>query len=138
VSLRELMDDRLLDALLERSRDQAGGLRLTAEGSMLGQLVRAALQRAQKVELTAHLGYERHERGGAGNARNGAIAKQAGAGALAEQRGYGRGVGVVREGARRGGFGRGGSRMARRYRPEELSGDAALVAEAVLADALGG
>ena len=27
--LRELMDDRLLDALLERSRDQAGGLRLT-------------------------------------------------------------------------------------------------------------
>jgi hypothetical protein len=24
--LRELMDDRLLDALLERSRDQAGGL----------------------------------------------------------------------------------------------------------------
>jgi hypothetical protein len=32
--LRELMDDRLLDALLERSRDQAGGLRLTGEGSM--------------------------------------------------------------------------------------------------------
>jgi hypothetical protein len=25
------MDDRLLDALLERSRDQAGGLRLTGE-----------------------------------------------------------------------------------------------------------
>ena len=39
--LRELMDDRLLDALLERSRDQAGGLRLTGEGSMLGELVRA-------------------------------------------------------------------------------------------------
>jgi hypothetical protein len=37
--LRELMDDRLLDALLERSRDQAGGLRLTGEGSMLGELV---------------------------------------------------------------------------------------------------
>jgi hypothetical protein len=32
--LRELMDDRLLDALLERSRDQAGGLRLTGEGSI--------------------------------------------------------------------------------------------------------
>ena len=28
-----LMDDRLLDALLERSRDRAGGLRLTGEGS---------------------------------------------------------------------------------------------------------
>ena len=31
---RELMDDRLLGALLERSRDQAGGLRLTSEGSI--------------------------------------------------------------------------------------------------------
>jgi hypothetical protein len=45
VPLRELMDDRLLDALLERSRDQAGGLRLTGEGSMLGELVRAVLER---------------------------------------------------------------------------------------------
>ena len=46
VPLRELMDDRLLDALLERSRDQAGGLRLTGEGSMLGELVRAVLEPA--------------------------------------------------------------------------------------------
>jgi transposase-like protein len=76
VPLRELMDDRLLDALLERSRDQAGGLRLTGEGSMLGELVRAVLERALESELTAHLGYERHEPGrGAGNARNGSIAK---------------------------------------------------------------
>ncbi len=74
--LRELMDDRLLDALLERSRDQAGGLRLTGEGSMLGELIRAVLERALEAELTAHLGYERGERGGAGgNARNGSIAK---------------------------------------------------------------
>src|SRR6202451_1784126 len=73
--LRELMDDRLLDALLERSRDQAGGLRLTGEGSMLGELVKAGLERALESELTAHLGYDRHERGGDGNARNGAIAK---------------------------------------------------------------
>jgi hypothetical protein len=36
--LRELLDDRLL----ERSRDQAGGLRLTGEGSMLGELIRAS------------------------------------------------------------------------------------------------
>jgi len=54
--LRELMDDRLLDALLERSRDEAGGLRLTGEGSMLGELVRAVLERALESELTAHLG----------------------------------------------------------------------------------
>ena len=34
--LCELMDDRLLDALLERSRDEAGGLRRS--GFMPGQL----------------------------------------------------------------------------------------------------
>jgi hypothetical protein len=73
--LRELMDDALLDALLERSRDQAGGLRLTGEGSMLGELVRVVLERALEAELTAHLGYGKSERGGNGNARNGAIAK---------------------------------------------------------------
>ena len=54
--LRELIDDRLLDALLERSRDEAGGLRLTGEGSMLGELVKAVLERALEAELTAHLG----------------------------------------------------------------------------------
>jgi transposase-like protein len=79
VPLRELMDDRLLDALLERSRDQAGGLRLTGEGSMLGELVKAVLERALEAELTAHLGYERNDRagrcGGPPNYRNGAIAK---------------------------------------------------------------
>src|ERR1700727_3797351 len=78
VPLRELMDDRLLDALLERSRDQAGGLRLTGEGSMLGELVRAVLERALESELTAHLGYDRGGRGGAGgNARNGGRGKTA-------------------------------------------------------------
>jgi putative transposase len=76
--LRELMDDRLLDALLERSRDEAGGLRLTGEGSMLGELVKAVLERALEAELTAHLGYARHERAGhnSGNSRNGTIGKQ--------------------------------------------------------------
>jgi hypothetical protein len=47
VPLRELMDDRLLDALLDRSRDEAGGLRLTGEGSMLGELVKAVPARAR-------------------------------------------------------------------------------------------
>jgi putative transposase len=79
VPLRELMDDRLLDALLERSKDQAGGLRLTGEGSMLGELVKAVLERALEGELTAHLGYERGDRAGRGgghpNYRNGSIAK---------------------------------------------------------------
>ena len=79
VPLRQLMDDRLLDALLDRSRDEAGGLRLTGEGSMLGELVKAVLERALEAELTAHLGYERSDRagrgGGAPNYRNGTIAK---------------------------------------------------------------
>jgi putative transposase len=77
VPLRELMDDRLLDALLERSKDEAGGLRLTGAGSMLGELVAAVLERALQAELAAHLGYGRHETAGrgSGNSRNGYIAK---------------------------------------------------------------
>jgi len=77
VPLRQLMDDRLLDALLERSRDEAGGLRLTGEGSMLGELVKAVLERALEAGLTAHLGYGhgRERPAGAGNYRNGTIAK---------------------------------------------------------------
>lgn len=73
--LRELIDDRVLDELLERSKDEAGGLRLTGEGSMLGELVKAVLERALEAEITAHLGYARSEQGGRaggnGNARNG-------------------------------------------------------------------
>jgi hypothetical protein len=45
--LRPLMDDRLLDALPERSRDEAGGLRLAGEGSMPGELVKAVPARAR-------------------------------------------------------------------------------------------
>src|SRR5260370_39874556 len=59
VPLRELMDNRLLDALLERSKDAAGGLRLTGEGSMLRELVAAELARALAAELPAQLGYHR-------------------------------------------------------------------------------
>jgi len=71
------MGDRLLDELLERSRDEAGGLKLTGEGSMLGEMVAAVLERALAAELTAHLGYGRHEMAGhgSGNSRNGTIAK---------------------------------------------------------------
>jgi Transposase, Mutator family len=42
---------------------------------MLGELIRAVLERALESEFTAHLGYERHERGGNGNTRNGTAAK---------------------------------------------------------------
>jgi putative transposase len=75
--LRELMDGRVLDELLERSKDEAGGLRLTGQGSMLAELVAAVLERALQAELGVHLGYGKHDRAGdnSGNSRNGYIAK---------------------------------------------------------------
>lgn len=74
--IRELVGDQVLDELLARSRDEAGGLRLTGEGSMLGELVKAVLERALEAELTAHLGYVRHTQAtGSPNARNGKISK---------------------------------------------------------------
>jgi putative transposase len=75
--LRDLLGDHVLDLLLERSRDGAGGLRLTGEGSMLGELVKAVLERALEAELSAHLGYGKHEVAGhgSGNSRNGRIGK---------------------------------------------------------------
>jgi len=77
LTVRELVGDRALDLLLARSKDEAGQLRLTGEGSMLGELVRAVLERALEAEMAAHLGYEPHERAGhnSGNSRNGTIAK---------------------------------------------------------------
>src|SRR5258708_8952563 len=75
--IRELIDDRQLDELMCRAREQAGGLRLTGEGSMLGAVFKAVLERALEAELTAHLGYGRHATDGynSGNSRNGGISK---------------------------------------------------------------
>ena len=75
--VRDLLGDEVLDALLERSRDADGGLRLTGEGSMLGDLVKAVLERALESELSVHLGYEKHNPAGknSGNSRNGAAGK---------------------------------------------------------------
>jgi putative transposase len=41
-----VIDDSELDLLLERSKDASGGLQLTGEGSLLGELVKAVLERA--------------------------------------------------------------------------------------------
>jgi putative transposase len=73
VPVRELLSDEVLDLLLAGSRDKAGQLRLTGEGSMLGELVKAVLERALEAELTGHLGYDKHDPAGnnSGNSRNG-------------------------------------------------------------------
>ena len=77
VPVRELLGDEVLDALLERSKAPDGGLRLTGDGSMLGDLIKAVLERALEEELSAHLGYIRHDRTGnnSGNYRNGSAGK---------------------------------------------------------------
>ena len=45
----------------------------SGEGGLLKQLTKAVLERAMQAELTAHLGYERHDASGdnSGNSRNG-------------------------------------------------------------------
>lgn len=77
IPVRDLLGDEVLDALLERSKDADGGLRLTGAGSMLGDLVKAVLERALEGELSAHLGYARNDPAGnnSGNSRNGSIRK---------------------------------------------------------------
>ena len=54
------------------------GLRLAGAGGMLGELVKAVLERALEAELTGHPGYARHDPSGHnfGNSRNGTISKK--------------------------------------------------------------
>ena len=72
-------DDASLDVwaaeLVERAR--AEGVALTGEGGLLTDLMRHVLQRGLEVELSEHLGYERHavEGRGSGNSRNGSYPK---------------------------------------------------------------
>ena len=56
---------------------QRQGLPVDGEGGLLAELTRLVLESALEGEITDHLGYDRHERGGStdGNARNGTRAK---------------------------------------------------------------
>ena len=69
------LEDRA-QLLVASARDQ--GVDLTGEGGLLTGLVRQVLQTGLEVEMTDHLGYERHaaEGRGSGNSRNGATAKK--------------------------------------------------------------
>ena len=71
--LARVLDDETVAALAEQARGQ--GVALVGEGGLLQQLTKRFLEAALDGEMDAHLGRGRHERGGAGNARNGKRAK---------------------------------------------------------------
>ncbi|MET3946441.1 transposase-like protein [Arthrobacter sp. UYCu512] len=56
---------------------QAQGLSIDGEGGLLAQLTKLVVESALEGEITAHLGYEKHERAEepAGNSRNGTRSK---------------------------------------------------------------
>ena len=64
---RELIDDRLLDELWAAAC--VGGIALPGEGGFLPELVKAVLERGMQVELTEHLGYEKHDPAGRGSGK---------------------------------------------------------------------
>ena len=72
-----LVVDRALVARLVGDA-QREGVAIDGEGGLLAQLTRLVVESALEGELTAHLGYEKHERSsgdGDGNARNGTRSK---------------------------------------------------------------
>ena len=68
------IDKELIDKLLA---DYKGPEDLIGEQGLLKELTAALVERAMHAELTHHLGYEKHDRGGrgSGNSRNGTSAK---------------------------------------------------------------
>ena len=65
----------LADQLLARA--EAGGVELLGPDGLLSQVTKAVLERALGEEMTAHLGYEKHDPAGrgSGNSRNGSTPK---------------------------------------------------------------
>jgi hypothetical protein len=72
--LRERLSDEVVDQLLAGARTEE---EIVGPGGVLAQLTKRLVERAMSVELTEHLGYERHQEppGGSGNTRNGSTAK---------------------------------------------------------------
>src|SRR5689334_22530244 len=70
-----LVDDKLADELLARA--QSDGVELLGPDGLLSQVTKAVLERALDEEMTAHLGYEKHDPAGrgSGNSRNGSSGK---------------------------------------------------------------
>ena len=72
---QEFFPDEALRSLIAKAGTQ--GVSLTGPDGFLSGLVKDALEAGMKVELTDHLGYERHDRAGrgSGNSRNGTSPK---------------------------------------------------------------
>jgi putative transposase len=72
--MRDKLPDELIDELLAGARTEE---EIVGPGGLLSQLTKRLVERAMDVELTDHLGYERHQEpaGGAGNTRNGSTPK---------------------------------------------------------------
>src|SRR5207249_3218065 len=71
------LPDEVIDELLAGARTEE---EIVGPGGLLGQLTKRLVERALEVELTDHLGFERHQEppGGAGNTRNGSTPKTLG------------------------------------------------------------
>src|SRR5947209_6828210 len=72
--LRRPLPDDVVDELLAGANTEE---EIVGPGGLLSRLTKRLVERALEVELTDHLGYERHQEppGGAGNTRNGSTAK---------------------------------------------------------------
>src|SRR5947208_2850500 len=72
--LRSKLPDELVDELLAGADSEE---EIVGPGGLLSRLTKRLVERALEVELTDHLGYERHREppGGTGNARNGSTPK---------------------------------------------------------------
>lgn len=72
--LRRKLPDDVVDALLAGASTEE---EIAGPGGVLAQLTKRLVERALEVELTDHVGYERHQEppGGSGNTRNGTTPK---------------------------------------------------------------
>lgn len=68
-----VVNRRLVARLVGDARSQ--GVTIDGEGGLLAQLTKLVVESALEGELTGHLGYEKHDRAEAGNARNGTRSK---------------------------------------------------------------
>jgi putative transposase len=71
----EMAGEGWLDELMSRTGDT--GVELTGQGGFLPEMIKAVLERGLQVELSDHLGYNKHDPAGAGsgNSRNGSTPK---------------------------------------------------------------